>query len=679
MLDVLFSVGVHFRDVVLFFAGTLKNPAAPGVVSLALIIVLITLIALCSANIRARWSAIKWLTALIKEINPDVDISSAIESLKARVKEESSDKSRRQLATAWNEYCETLVPHEEDGTIILRNSVRPSIFINAEDLQFDAGILRIVPGLFVTFGLFFTFLGLVSALHAMSDSGDAVNSGTMMALLSIASAKFIMSLTGILCSIIFTIFMRKSFGILEGGIHRLCAALEARLTFISLEYLAIEQLRAIREQREHFRLIGMEMVAELGRPLREELPAAISASISGAMAPLLEKVGKLGTEGVGEMVAGLSSRLTDTVGIALSEASQRLAEAGMKIGQLSDRMDQSSGRMGAEMEATTARVAQAVEDLRASMAATAETAGGAFTDGAEKLLAVMNQTLEGIRDNTGEGARAISAAAVEMRKSAEAFGEELKSAARIGTESAQARMQLAGAEASDAIGSAGQGVMDAFGKTSVEIARITKELSKQAGKDLLAPLGSLATQLDEMVSSIAQGTTDMRRMSDGVRAGADASAQAAGTFRGATADLVAAAVPIRAATEQIESSARQLAESTQNVATTVSRAAETTARSAADTLAAAQQVLGQEARAIESALSGVTQVLERLKGQGDRLDDMDEKLGNAFETYTAQVAKAVEGMFGHVQELQSRISPALDTMREIVEQAEQFAPQSRKK
>jgi hypothetical protein len=71
-------------------------------------------------------------------------------------------------------------------------------------------------------------------------------------------------------------------------------------------------------------------------------------------------------------------------------------------------------------------------------------------------------------------------------------------------------------------------------------------------------------------------------------------------------------------------------------------------------------------------------MLERLKGQGERLDDMDAKLGKAFDLYTENVEKSVQGMFGHVRIMQERLSPALDTMREIVEQAEQFAPQSRR-
>ncbi|MBP2443163.1 hypothetical protein JOH51_000602 [Rhizobium leguminosarum] len=130
-----------------------------------------------------------------------------------------------------------------------------------------------------------------------------------------------MSLTGLFCSIVFTVVFRRVYGAFLKAAHDLCETIEKKLTYISLEALASEQLQAIREQREHFRIIGMELVSELGRPLREELPKAISASISDAMAPMMDRVGKLGAEGVGDLVSGLSNKLTDTVGLALADAS----------------------------------------------------------------------------------------------------------------------------------------------------------------------------------------------------------------------------------------------------------------------------------------------------------------------------------------------------------------------
>lgn len=654
-----------------------KDEGAPGVVALLFVLGLATCWWLFAQKVRKQRLAIHWLRKQIAESAAGTNFSRDIDRLTAAIDQGGTNKYRRQLAETWREYRETLVPHEEGDKVVLRNAVRPSVFLNPEDLGFGVGSWRIVPGLFVSLGLFLTFLGLIAALQTLGARAN-IDSIAMQELLSVASAKFIMSLTGLLCSIVFTIVLRLLYARLEEAIHRLCHEIEKHLSYISLEALAAEQLTATREQREHFRLIGMELVAEIGRPLREELPAAIQNSIAGAMAPIVEKVGKMGAEGVGDMVSGLSNKLTDSIGLALSEASQKISDASDRLGTLADRLDQSSGRIGSEMEGVTERVAQAVEDLRSALMSTAEVTGGTFNEGAEKLLAVMNQTLEGIRDNTGEGARAMSAAAEDMRQAAQSFKQEIEAATRAGTETAQERMKAASQQVTDEIGNAGKGVADVFSRTSAEIARVAEDVSRKAGTELLSPLAEIGSRLEGLVQQLDQGTTDMRRMSDGVRAGAEASERAAGTFKGAASELVAAAAPVKTIVDRMDGSIRQLTDSTQHAASTVSRSAEATAESAAAALAAAQEILGSEAKAIENALGGVTVMLERLRGQGDRLDEMDGKLGQAFDLYTDNVEKAVQGMFGHVRDLQDKLNPALDTMREIVEQAEQFAPQSRR-
>lgn len=654
-----------------------KDAAAPGVVALGIVVVLAVFTLAFFREVLQRRRAVQWLDRLIKNSPTGADFSRDIDVLSATIQDGSKNAQRRQLAAAWEKYKETLVPHEEGDTIVLRNAVRPSMFLNPEDLGFGLGFWRIVPGLFVSVGLFLTFLGLIAALSTMAQ-GAEIDSSVMRQLLSVASAKFIMSLTGLFCSIVFTVLLRSIYGRLERSIHNLCATIEERLTYISLEALAAEQLKATREQREHFRLIGMELVAEIGRPLREELPAAIQSSIAGAMAPIVERVGKLGAEGVGDMVTGLSDKLTDSIGLALTEASQKISDAAERLGMLADRLDQSSGRIGSEMEGVTERVAQAVEDLRAAITNTAQVTEGTFSEGAEKLLAVMNRTLEGIRDNTSEGARAMSAAAEDMREAAASFKQEIELAARTGTEVAQEQMKAAGQQVSSAIGDAGKDVADVFTRTSAEIARVAEEVSEKAGTGLLAPLAEIGSRLEGLIKQLDEGTSDMRRMADGVKAGADASERAAGSFNGAANSLVAAVAPVKSVVDRMEGSIKQLTDSTQNAANTVTKSSEATAASAASALAAAQEILRSESKSIESALAGVSSMLERLKGQGDRLDEMDMKLGQAFELYTENVEKAVQGMFGHVRDLQDRLNPALDTMREIVEQAEQFAPQSRR-
>ena len=627
----------------------------PGLVSLALLIVLIFCTLRFALSMRDRVVALNRVAKEITSHRAAAELSASITDVDGKVARFGTSGAKARVAAAWREFRETLVPHEEAGQVILRNSVRPSAFFNIEDLGFSAGFWRYVPSLFVSVGLLLTFLGLVSALESIvPPKGEVIGNDQLITLLSVASAKFIMSLTGLLCSILFTLVLRIGTARVEAVCHHLADELEARLSFISLEYLAIEQLSAVREQREHFRRIGLELIAELGRPLREDIPRAISSGIETAMAPLLAQVGKAGTDGVGALVQDLSSRFTGDVSQALSAASDRLSEAGDRIAQLSERMDSSSTRVGQELDGAVSRIARSMEAIQSTLTQAAESTGSVFSDGAEKLLAAMNSTLESIQENTSAGAQALSSAAADLKKAGEAFRQQLDEAARDGGIVARETIET----------------------TGVRIAKLTDELTSKAGQQLMSPLGEIAAQMQEVANQVAGASADLRILSDGVRSGAVATAEAAGAFRSASRDLVDASSPVRGTAERMEGSLRHLADVTRNVAGTITKSAEATAKSAADTLAAAQAVLASKAKAVESTLDGVSAMLERLKGQGDRIDDIDVKLGKAFDAYTRQVAGAVDGMRHHVQELQESLAPALDTLQTIVDQAQQFVPES---
>lgn len=650
-MEYLISIGQSVREFVLGIASLLRNEASPGLVSLALVLALVIALVVFLIEVQARERALRRLQREVSRFKGS-DFSRNIAQIDSRVRQLGQRGPAHNVAEHWDEFRETLVPYDDGGEIILRNAARPSLFFNVEDLGFGAGFWRIVPGLFVTVGLFLTFLGLISALQTVA--GDIGPAGMKM-LLTVASAKFIMSLTGLLCSIIFTVVLRVGMSRLEKAAHEVSNTLERRLSFISLESLAMDQLAATQEQREHFRAIGMELVAELGRPLREELPLAISASIQNAMKPVLAQVATAGTAGVGSMVTDLSSRFSDDVGKALGIASGKLADAGDRIAKLSEAMDRSSGRMGGEMDAAVAKVAQAVDELRAAMTSTATTTGSTFAQGAERMLTVMNQTLEGIRDNTSAGAHAMSVAATELRQAGESFKEQLEGASKIGSDAARKRIEDSG----------------------TEIAQLTKELTTKASEQLLAPLDDIARRLDGVVTQAAGATTSMRMFADGVQAGAEASNRAADNFRSASQELVSAASPVRITSEHIEGSIRRLADATQHISTTVAQSAAATATTARDALASASTILGEKTSAIQAGLNGFANLVEQFKGQGDRLDDLDTKLGKAFNEYNTQVARAVSGLQDHVKSMNAELTPALDTLRAVVDRAEQFIPESR--
>lgn len=673
-MDTGFNLGDAFKDFILLIAGLLKDSSAPGWVSLALIITLTGLVLLVGNVVSRRRAALVWLGQKLSESGDDLcqEVDALTAELKAGV---GANRQRKVVVSAWEKYRETLVIHQEGDQLVWRNSVRPSQFLNLIDMNFSLGGWRLTPGMFVSVGLLCTFLGLVSALNSMGGD-EGITSQTMQTLLTIASAKFVMSLTGLLCSIIFSVVLRIFESRLDRAVFNLCTEIEDRLKFISLEDLANEQLNATIEQREHFRSIALEMVAELGRPLREDLPVAISTSISTAMAPLLEKVQQTGVDNIGGLVQDLSARFSTDVGAALSLASRQLEDAGEKISRLADRLDASSGRMGSEMDTAVSRLAQAVEALQVSMGKTTEQAENALTSGAESLLATMNKSLDAIRVNTSEGAQAIGQAAVAMLEASEKIRTDLSDASNKAKEAAERNIEETARQAGTQIGSAGQAVVGSMSRTAQEIAENASEVSEKIKQDLLGPLQKMSTHLDTTVANLQASSGEFGRLSDGIRAGAQASSAAAETFRGAADELKSAIGPVRSSTDSIEASVRKLAESTYTATETIKTSAERTAKSAAEALESASVILGHEAKAIEATLKQVSVVLERMDEQGDHLDTIDEKLGNAFDQFNRQVASAVEGMRSHVSDLQENLMPALDTLKEVVEQAEQFVPQS---
>ncbi|MDE0210955.1 MAG: hypothetical protein OXJ64_13845, partial [Boseongicola sp.] len=186
---------------VLAVSELLRERYSPGVVSLGLVLLLLLACSLFGRQTWRRCAALRKFRGVVRQHarNPAEFYAGRAEV----TREMEADAERRgpksSVSLAWREYSETFVEHPEEHGTVLRNSVRPSLFFNLDDLHFGPGFWRVMPGLFVTVGLFLTFLGLISALGAMQDEG-AASEEAMTNLLGVASAKFIMSLTGLLCS-----------------------------------------------------------------------------------------------------------------------------------------------------------------------------------------------------------------------------------------------------------------------------------------------------------------------------------------------------------------------------------------------------------------------------------------------------------------------------------------------
>ncbi len=158
----------------------------------------------------------------------------------------------------------------------MRNSIRPSVFFNLEDMGFSVSA-EVCTGLLVSIGLAATFLGLIAALQQTGESLRAVIRLRFASTYAVAIrciCKIYHVADGALCSIVFTAFLRVGGQRLEGTMRKLTHEIEIRMNFVSLEDLAERQLEAIVEQRDHMQKLNHDLIAAISKPLENALAAS---------------------------------------------------------------------------------------------------------------------------------------------------------------------------------------------------------------------------------------------------------------------------------------------------------------------------------------------------------------------------------------------------------------------
>ena len=254
---------------------------------------------------------------------------------------------RSRLSTAWREFRETTIAPEND-TDSLANTERPAAYFNREELGIGAGVWRYVPAFFVSVGLLLTFLGLVAALNQTGeilneapDGGDATTEG-LKTLLNIAGAKFIMSLTGLFCSIVFTLTLRYAGKRTDRALHELCADIEDGCIFLSEQKVMRQMLEQAKEQTSHLQSFSTELVAQIAKPLQDELPRTIRESIREAITPAMERISGSTSQGITRLAGDVSEKLAGGIQDAVQAMGGAIDEVRQSLEEVASRLDQST-------------------------------------------------------------------------------------------------------------------------------------------------------------------------------------------------------------------------------------------------------------------------------------------------------------------------------------------------
>ena len=199
------------------------------------------------------------------------------------------------LGRPWQAFAMTVrpAPGRED---VMGYTRRPQDHFN-DSLLTSGGInLRFynaVPHLLVGLGLFFTFAGLLAALHFASRGVAApdvrVAQAALRDLLGAATFKFATSIAGLGSSLLFSWREKTRLHEVQTLIDRFCHALEARMIPITVEQLAAAQLDEMRRQTDGLDRLARAMFADLP----EATEGMIADELAKAFAPLGRAVQRL--------------------------------------------------------------------------------------------------------------------------------------------------------------------------------------------------------------------------------------------------------------------------------------------------------------------------------------------------------------------------------------------------
>ena len=646
-------------NLVLWLAGAVQEPYVPGLVVSVLIVALVLCIFLFWKWSRELLKSVAVVKKIIVGGTDTSDISELREifyqrqpEVSTRLKKLGQSKStaNQRIAFAWSEYRETLKV-DSDSRLML-NGIRPSVFFNTDDLDAEARGWRAVPGLFVSIGLAATFLGLIAALQQTgetlaspvmfgADVASTDTAGALQQLLLIASAKFIMSVTGLACSIVFTIVLRRRLGKLEHAIDLLCIDIERRVGFIALESLAFDQKKLIEEQKEHTQKMNTELIAAIGRSLNEELPRAISDSISRAIEPMMSQVGQAGTEGVREMVGNLADQFSGDVASAMSEAAERFEVAAKKIDELAEALRESAGDVSGSMQKSIDDLSVAITTMKEGLATGARDTTKAFETGSADVLERMNASLSDIKEAMSAANEEQKAAASSISDAANSFSQRVDQAGQSAGEQAGKQMGLMTADVATKMS-------EALKPMLLQAQALTTETSDS----VIKPVRQLTSVLEGFVSRLEQGTNQMDGLSSALSKTTDAASRSAEVLGEASGSLKLAADPVATLARNLSVSASASAEAAVGIANSLE---------------------GQR-EIVKMSMDSLTESLVQFQSVIERYDDLDEKLGDAFIAFREEVDASIERIGEHADGVHETYADALSMLQSVVDQAAEFKP-----
>lgn len=526
-------------------------------------------------------------------------------------------------------------------------------------------------GVFLTIGLFFTFVGLSAALIQVGTAGQSDEQLRTMInqILKISSAKFITSVMGIVFFIAWTIIARRMLSGQVAVCDQFAREVQQLTTMIAPEAILLDQLEASRETTKRMMTLADDVAVAFDAKLTQVvgtrldlLPEKLDDSIQPVVAAITNMSTSIGSgtqsaiEGTVELLLKEMREAIGTemkgVAAALKAAADELQKAQGGIGQTGSQFGSEIMKATEAMTASVMRMSHTLETSLGGLQAKINNVDDALSRGASTIGDVSTQLSVGIKSTLEEALRKVSEqatiAAEAARQQSQAqlrplFEElrdlmgQLKEGAELGRGKLIEGSSSAAAQIIDAARVLGSSLTNASNEAS-------GRLSDAAGS-IAARIDAAAAQFQAIERSVAANVVHLERTGTSIAA--------AGNAFGAAGDkLRQAADPIASTLIAVEAAARQATD-----ALRMAGAADESLRAAAAALTETS----------EKAASAFTDYRQRFSDTDTALGDAFDSLTSGVGTLSKEVAEVLAKMDGHLAKGLGHLGGGVDQVKEMVE------------
>jgi hypothetical protein len=217
------------------------------------------------------------------------------------------------------------------------------------------------PNILIGIGLLctFTFLAIaladvMPALGAGAQPDDIRNA--IAGLLKNAAGKFLTSISGMLCSLLWTYFSKSNLEALENEIEALCVSMQRHVEDTGSEaaisaQIAIlgEVLNESREQVGQLKRFETDFAVAIGKALGSQMQPAfeqLTVSITNALNALTEKVGTMNEDALKKMMIDFQSAIKEHSGKEMEAFKQTLVDIAQQIKEAAEKLEGAGGTAG---------------------------------------------------------------------------------------------------------------------------------------------------------------------------------------------------------------------------------------------------------------------------------------------------------------------------------------------